>query len=81
MCEQCADAAKRLYPELDAKGRGSLLWNTTCFPFGSTEQVVEQIESNRAQFGEDLDALYQWVDDEMGLGMRDIHEQDAARGD
>ncbi len=42
MCELCATAIE-LLPE-DAELRDYVLWNETCFPFGTGEETARQIE-------------------------------------
>lgn len=43
MCERCVEALQRHFPELSEEAGCDLLWEQTCFPFGSCEQIESQI--------------------------------------
>lgn len=43
MCKKCLEAVKREYPALDTKESMELLWEVTCYPFGTPEQVEKQL--------------------------------------
>jgi len=47
MCQGCLDAIERYFPDLDAAGANDLLWNYTCFPFGTAEQTARQLREHR----------------------------------
>ena len=44
MCQKCADAMVKYFPDADDKTVDFILWNKTAFPMGSAEQVVRQIK-------------------------------------
>lgn len=64
MCEQCASAVERYYPKLLDEERWELLMSTTCFPFGSPEQMVELKEKTDGT----LYGAITWVDRELDHG-------------
>lgn len=43
MCRECAASARELFPELGERDRSELLWEFTSFPFGSHQEVREQL--------------------------------------
>ena len=43
MCEKCIAAVEKHYPELSDEEGGELLISATCFPFGSPEQIEDQL--------------------------------------
>ena len=44
MCEKCVDALDKYWPDLSKEERDELLWDGTCYPFGSGEQVAAQLK-------------------------------------
>jgi hypothetical protein len=45
MCRECVASARELYPELSENERRELLWEHTSFPFGSPQEVRNQLAS------------------------------------
>lgn len=78
MCQKCVDAAKRHYPQLNDREIGILLFEATCFPFGSPEQVEEQLVSLKAKTDGSLGAALQLADEETDMAMRDFRSRNVA---
>lgn len=57
-----------------------LLWNTTCFPFGSDERVIEQLKEYHDKSGGDIHKAEMIVIDEMNAAhaeyMKTLNETD-----
>jgi ribosomal protein S27AE len=47
MCKVCIDNCKQIFPEVPDKEIYEFLMGTTCYGFGSIEQVKQQLEQNR----------------------------------
>jgi hypothetical protein len=47
MCQKCLDAVKAAFPEMPEAQYGDLLMGATCYPFGSPEQVAQNIAELR----------------------------------
>jgi len=43
MCQKCIDAVKETWPDLPEENYDDLLTGATCFPFGSSEEVRNQL--------------------------------------
>ena len=49
MCQHCVDALQKNFPDLPEKDAVALLWEFTSFPFGSHEQVQQELVELAAQ--------------------------------
>ena len=47
MCARCADAVRRLYPDVPDNEAASFLMASTCFPFGSHRDAIRQLFDHR----------------------------------
>ena len=56
MCEKCKLAVDWLYPKISDDDKFRLLMSATCFPFGSPEQVAEQLMDHLANTDGTVDA-------------------------
>jgi hypothetical protein len=64
-----ADLVKKYYPEVSEEVAEMLLWETTCFPMGSPQQVENNLKENVAEYGQDIqkciDGVYAKLTEEM----------------
>ena len=69
MCQQCLDIAKKHYPQLNDCDIAELLISGTCFPFGTPEQVEEQLIHAKSVTDGSLGAALSLADTEMDEAM------------
>ena len=71
MCQQCLEAVKREYPALDTKETEELLWGATCFPFGTLEQVEQQVRDLKQNTDGSLGQALALADEELRTTRRE----------
>ncbi len=81
MCKQCADACRDVFPEVPVEEMSDFLLATTCFPFGSPEDVRLQLQQNRAKMtSDDWRECYAIADREMEEAMKAVRDGDQRSG-
>lgn len=78
MCEKCKLAVDWLYPKLSIEDKVHLLLSATCFPFGSPEQVAEQLLDHLANTDGTMEAAidraHRQLDEAMVLIPRESNQ-------
>ena len=76
MCEKCAAAVKKYWPDLPDDQYGTLLYGATCFPFGSPEQVEQHLKEMAEKTNCNLDMALAIADIETEKAMQEIRKED-----
>lgn len=64
MCKHCYDVVHKVFPTETCDERNYILWNETCFPFGSPIRIILQLLEAKAarKVGKHIDMRTQrWV--------------------
>jgi hypothetical protein len=72
MCEKCKLAVDWLYPKLSDDDKCHLLMSATCFPFGSPEQVAEQLLDHLAHTDGTMQAAINRAHEQLDATMATI---------
>lgn len=59
------ELVQRHWPGVDEEAANALLWNATCFPIGTVEQIEEQIKEAYAKGQGNVGQAIAIVEDEM----------------
>lgn len=65
MCQKCIDAVKQHYPDLEHPQIGQLLMGVTCFPFGTPEQIEDNLIKVKKNTDGSLEAALTFADSEL----------------
>ena len=76
MCQKCVDACLKHYPLLTAEEWGELLMGATCFPFGSPEQVEEQLAELKKNTDGTLGSAIAWVEQQLWVKLERCKENE-----
>lgn len=59
------EMVQRHWPKIDQEVASMLLWNATCFPMGTAEEIEEQIKTAYIKSHGDVGLAIAQVEDEM----------------
>ena len=74
MCQKCADAVCKWYPEFSEEDQGELLWGATCFPFGEPEDVDRRLQELRTHTDGTLSGAMQYAEAQQDRAMAQMRE-------
>ena len=60
MCQKCADAMDKYFPNLTDEEKMDILWNATAFPAGCGETVARQLKEAKESTDGSYGGVMEW---------------------
>jgi hypothetical protein len=75
------NAAKEAFPNQSDEVLLKLLWNVTCYPFGTKEQVMTHFKEAGIAGNQDPESAIQWAHDKLHESMKEFNHANFLRAD